>query len=127
VFATCNNVNMPPEWIRAERWDCAPFFVDLPQEEEQEAILKYYQKAFEVKGRPSNMDGWSGAEIKSACRIAAMMGRPVNEVEQFVIPVSKTMGSQIERLRKWAEGKTIPASTKVPMRAVKSQKRSIAL
>ena len=127
VFATCNNVNMPPEWIRAERWDCAPFFVDLPQAEEQESILKYYQKVFEVKGRPSNMEGWSGAEIKSVCRIAAMMGRPVNEVERFVIPVSKTMGKQIDQLRKWAEGKTIPASTMVPMRSVKNQKRSIAL
>ena len=127
VFATCNNVNMPPEWIRAERWDWAPFFVDLPQAEEQESILKYYQKVFEVKGRPSNMEGWSGAEIKSVCRIAAMMGRPVNEVERFVIPVSKTMGKQIDQLRKWAEGKTIPASTMVPMRPVKNQKRSIAL
>ena len=128
VFATCNNVNMPPEWIRAERWDCAPFFVDLPQEEEQGAILKYYQKVFEVKGKPSSMEGWSGAEIKSVCRIAAMMGRPVNEVEQFVIPVSKTMGKQIDNLRNWAEGKTIPASTKVPLRPVKnSNNRSIAL
>jgi AAA+ superfamily predicted ATPase len=127
VFATCNNVNMPPEWIRAERWDCAPFFVDLPQVEEQEAILAYYQKVFGVKGKPTSMEGWSGAEIKSACRIAAMMGRPVNEVERFVIPVSKTMGKQIDTLRNWAEGKTIPASTKVPEKAVKSQKRSIAL
>jgi SpoVK/Ycf46/Vps4 family AAA+-type ATPase len=127
VFATCNSINIPPEWIRAERWDCAPFYVGLPQEEEREAILKYYQKVFDVKGKPSGMEGWSGAEIKSVCRIAAMMGRPINEVEQFVIPVSKTMGDQIGRLEKWAEGKTIPASTKVPIRQVKGQKRSIAL
>lgn len=114
VVATCNSLNIPPEWIRAERWDCAPFFVDLPDKPTQDQILKYYQKQFSVTGRPKNMDGWSGAEIKSACRIAAMWGRSVGEIEQFVVPVSKTMATEIDALRKWAIGKTIPASVTVP-------------
>lgn len=112
VVATCNNIsNMPPEWVRAERWDCAPFFIDLPQTEEQEDILKYYQSVYKVKGSPKSMDGWSGAEIKSACRIAKMMGQNVSDVDSFIVPVSKTMKNEIEGLRKWADGKTIPAST----------------
>lgn len=112
VVATCNNISsMPPEWVRAERWDCAPFFIDLPCPEEQDMILAYYQKQYNVKGVPRNMDGWSGAEIKSACRIAHMMGKSVEDVERFIIPVSKTMEEDISLLRKWSENKTIPAST----------------
>jgi len=115
VIATCNNVKqLPPEWVRAERWDCAPFFIDIPNDEEREMILEHYQSKYSVKGQPKNMEGWSGAEIKSSCRIASMMGKKVNEVERFVIPVAKTMQEQIEGLRGWAENKTIPATTQVP-------------
>jgi len=115
VIATCNNISqLPPEWVRAERWDCAPFFIDIPNADEQEMILKHYQAKYDVSGEPKDMTGWSGAEIKSACRIAAMMGKKVNEVEDFVVPVAKTMKQEIEGLRKWAENKTIPATLKIP-------------
>lgn len=111
VIATCNNISsLPPEWIRAERWDCAPFFIDLPSEEEQDAILDHYKKVYNVKGNPKTMEGWSGAEIKACCRIASMMGKSLNEVEKFIIPISKTMAQEIDQLRKWSAGKTIPAS-----------------
>ena len=127
VFATCNNIRrMPPEWVRAERWDCAPFFVDLPNEQEQEAILAYYQDFYKVKGRPSNMKGWSGAEIKSACRIAVMMGKSIEQVERYIIPVSMTMADEIADLRKWADvdgpkRKVIPASTPIPKNGEKKR------
>ena len=111
VIATCNNIaSLPPEWIRAERWDCAPFFIDLPSEEEQEAILDHYKKFYTVKGDPKTMEGWSGAEVKACCRIASMMGKSLNEVEKFIVPISKTMATEIDQLRKWSAGKTIPAS-----------------
>ena len=110
IVATCNDISsLPPEWVRAERWDCT-FFIDLPSVEEQAMILDFYRKQFNVTGSPTNMSGWSGAEIKSVCRIAAMMGNPIEEVEQFIVPISKTMGQEIDRLRKWADGRTIPAS-----------------
>ena len=110
IVATCNDISkMPPEWIRAERWD-GLFFVDLPSPEEQAMILEFYRLQFNVTGTPSTMSGWSGAEIKSVCRIAAMMKKPIEEVQRFIVPVSKTMGAEIDRLRKWAVGKTIPAS-----------------
>ncbi len=123
VVATCNNIaQLPPEWVRAERWDCAPFFIDLPNKNEQEEILKHYKEVFDVKGRPSNMKGWSGAETKSACRIAAMMERKIHEVENFIVPVSSTMKNEIDGLRKWAIGKTIPASTVVKENGVGKRK-----
>ena len=134
VIATCNDIqSLPPEWVRAERWDTSPFFIDLPNDEEKEAILTYYQGVYSVEGRPTNMDGWSGAEIKAVCRIAAMMERDVPEAERFVIPVAETMAEDIKSLRSWAltpDGKRkrcIPAST--PVNGVKKKRgeRAIAL
>lgn len=127
VIATCNDISaLPPEWVRAERWDCAPFFVDLPNREEQEAILLHYKKVYEVKGDPVSLKGWSGAEIKASCRIAKMLDKPLDKVEKFVIPVSKTMGEQIDQLRKWSENRCIPASTSINNGA-KIKKRAIEI
>lgn len=114
VVATCNNISqLPPEWVRAERWDTAPFFIDLPNEEEREEIYSYYLEQYKVKSgklSAADMDGWSGAEIKAICRIAAMMGKTCDEVKSFVVPVSKTMEAEITNLREWSKGKTLPAS-----------------
>ena len=76
-------------------------------------IADYYMKHYGTKGKVSSvdMDGWSGAEIKSLCRIAKMTGQEINDVSQFIVPVSTTMEEEIQGLRTWATGKTIPAST----------------
>lgn len=112
VIATCNDISsLPPEWIRAERWDTAPFFIDLPNKEESKSILEHYKMIYSVTGNVPDMNGWSGAEIKSVCRIAAMMNKEIGDVTKFIVPVSKTMADSIDKLKKWAEGKTIPAST----------------
>lgn len=116
VIATCNNINsLPPEWVRAERWDCAPFFIDLPEAEERADIFDFYLKRYEAKAGKlshSDMEGWSGAEIKTVCRLAKLHKTTCDKVSKYVIPVSKTMGEQIDGLRAWAKDKTIPASTK---------------
>lgn len=111
VVATCNNISaMPPEFLRAERWD-AIFFVDLPTERERRTILDLYKNQYHVEGEPShNLEGWSGAEIKSLCRIAAMMKCSLAESERYVIPLSQSMADKIEGLREWARTRTIPAT-----------------
>jgi len=74
------------------------------------------------------MAGWSGAEIKTLCRQAKMLGCKIDQAERFVIPVSKTMGEKIENLRKWSEGRTIPASISVmATKPVKNGKRNVEL
>lgn len=133
-IATCNDIRaIPPEYLRAERWDTAPFFVDLPNEQERKAIFEYYLDLYgsenggaQKKGKgkkkladipkpviPKELDGWSGAEIRAVCRIADMMGVPVRKAMDFVVPVSETMKEEIEALRKWKDGRTIPATTEV--------------
>lgn len=113
IIATCNNIwGLPPEYIRAERWDMAPFFVDLPTWEEREMILKHYQDVYKVKGKLSKeeTEGWSGAELKSVCRLADIMGSTIDKTKDLIIPVSETMKEQIESLRSMCAGRTIRAS-----------------
>ena len=113
VIATCNDVSgLPPEYIRAERWDTAPFMIDLPTVEEREVILDHYKDYYKVDGKISaaDMEGWSGAEIKSMCRLASIENNSIDMTSQFVIPVAETMKDDIDRLRKWSVGKTINAS-----------------
>jgi len=112
-IATCNDISkIPPEYLRAERWDTAPFFVDLPNTEERDTILSHYMKQYQVKGKIKSEDteGWSGAEIKALCRIANMMKVNTDDVVDFIVPISKTAEQQISALRNWAKGNTIPAT-----------------
>lgn len=125
VVATCNDISsLPPEWLRAERWD-GIFFIDLPNEYERDAIYRHYTTEYNVDDRGfdgSKMEGWSGAEIKTCCRLAKMMNTTCSKSSEFVIPISKTMRNEIESLRKWADGKTIPASKKIkPIKRVKRE------
>lgn len=117
VIATCNNIQgLPPEWVRAERWDCAPFYIGLPKKKERRAIFEHYLKEYELNdGNPYfetfDTNGWSGAELQSVCRLASMTGNLVTEVaEKYIVPVSITMEDDIKGLETWAKGKTINAS-----------------
>jgi len=113
AFATSNNItSLPPEWLRAGRWDTAPICIDLPDEEEKKAILKHYMEEMNVTGKLSNTDGWSGAELKEVCELSRKTGRKLNEVEKWIVPISKTMKEDIDAFRIWADGRTIPATLK---------------
>jgi hypothetical protein len=49
-------------------------------------------------------------KVSAICRLAAMMGVEISEAAKFITPIVK-FDDRIERLRSWAEGKTIPASS----------------
>ncbi len=130
VIATCNNIeSLPPEFIRVERYDCAPIFVDLPTRIEQNAILAHYQKLYGIEASPSEMIGWSGAEIKGWCKLAAKKisrNKPANDADEFIVPVSRTMNKEIDYLRQWKEGKTVPASKRIKVEEKKETNRTIS-
>ena len=68
---------------------------------------------YKVAARPKDMKGWSGAEIKTWCKLARKkmdVGKKPNDADELIVPVSRTMATEIEHLRTWKEGKTIPAS-----------------
>ena len=118
VIGTCNNMEaLPPEYTRAGRWN-AVFFVDLPSTEERSSLLDLYAKKFSVDIKGVNpattLDGWTGAEIESACDIADMRGTTLEESLRFVVPISRTMKEKIDGLRDWAKGRCVPASSETP-------------
>jgi hypothetical protein len=112
VVCTANDVSkLPPEFSRAERFD-GVFFVDLPSTEERRTIWRLYIEAFELDpNQPKLVDAdWTGAEIKSCCRLAALLDVPLLEAAKNVVPVARTSAESVERLRTWASGRCLSAN-----------------
>lgn len=114
VIATCNDVeSIDPEYLRAERWD-ALFFTDLPTYSEREQILTHYKGVYKQKKDTTvgaiDLEGWTGAEIKSLCRIAHLMGSPLIDAKQYVVPISQTRKEDIDRLREVWKPRCVAAS-----------------
>jgi hypothetical protein len=110
VICTCNDISrLPPEFSRAERFD-GVFFVDLPDENQREAIwqLALQQFAITSQTRPVNPN-WTGAEIRSCCRLAAMLNVSLAEAARQIVPVTSLAQDNIEKLRQWASGRCIDA------------------
>jgi len=126
-LGTCNDISsIPPEYLRAGRWDTAPFYVDLPAEDERKIILNYYRGKHNLNGKKKqnelaakDTEGWSGAELEAVCNIAEMMNSTLAEAKNFVIPMSVIMKEAIIELEKW-RSRTIPASTPVKGMKVKT-------
>jgi hypothetical protein len=111
-IATANDISrLPPEFTRAERMD-ATFFLDLPFGKDKDLIWQMYRSQYgiaEEQGRPDDTD-WTGAEIKSCCRLAALLDVPLTQAAHHVVPVAITAAEQVERLRTWASGRCLNAS-----------------
>ena len=111
VICTCNDISkLPPEFSRAERFD-GIFFLDLPGREQKAAIWDIYLKMFELdpdQARPKD-DLWTGAEVRSCCRLAALLDLPLTAAAQNVVPVAVTAAESVERLRQWASGRCLDA------------------
>lgn len=113
-IGTCNDASqLPAPFARAERFD-GVFFVDLPASDQRAAIWDIYLDHFGLDKSQDKPDdsNWTGAEIKSCCRLAALLEIPLVESAQNVVPVSVTSAEQIEHLRNWAEGRCLSADNK---------------
>jgi hypothetical protein len=108
---TSNDISrLPPEFARAERFD-GVFMVDLPGAKEREIIWRMYIEKFSLSADqkyPNDTD-WTGAEIRSCCRLAALLDVPLIEAAKNVVPVAITAGESVERLRNWAAGRCLSA------------------
>jgi len=130
IAATFNSFRgVPPEYLRAGRWDCAPFFVDLPNDKVKRKILDYYIKKFSLP-KPKTipkMEDWTGAEIEALCHNADMRNVSLTKASKFILPMALTMEEEITELRVWAKGRTIPADipTSATKHKVKSRKLEI--
>ncbi len=125
LVATANDVQaLPPELLRKGRFD-EIFFIDLPGPGAREQIFKTHlerrgQKleAFDLGGLVSATDGYSGAEIEQAVVSALHQAFATKEnLSQGMVekalrespPLSVTMRERIDELRRWADGRCVPA------------------
>jgi hypothetical protein len=111
-IGTCNDISkLPPEFSRAERFD-AVYFIDLPSSAEKDLIWQQYRQQFSIPAeqiRPDDTD-WTGAEIKSCCRLAALLDVPLTQASYHVVPVARTAAESVDKLRNWASGRCLSAS-----------------
>ena len=110
-IGTCNDISkLPPEFARAERFD-GIFFLDLPATSEKARIWEIYLKSYQIpKQDLPRTEEWTGAEIKSCCRLAALLDVSLVEAAKQVVPVAVTAAESVERLRSLASGRCLSAS-----------------
>jgi hypothetical protein len=130
VVATANDISrLPPEFSRAERFD-GVFFLDLPGREQRHAIWRLYLAKYDLdtaQKLPPD-DDWTGAEIKSCCRLAALLDVPLIAAAQNIVPVAKTSAEAVDKLRNWASGRCLSADTPgiYQRQAVSSPRRRVS-
>ncbi len=112
-IGTCNDISkLPPEFARAERVD-GVFFIDLPSNRQRSEIWSILLQHFSLDREQVLPDdsGWSGAEIRSCCRLAALLDVPLIEAAKNIVPISVTAAESVEKLRQWASGRCLSADT----------------
>jgi hypothetical protein len=111
LIATCNDISrLPPELTRAERLD-GIMFLDLPGREQKDLIWAQYLRLFDLdvdQDRPADED-WTGAEVRSCCRLSALLDIPLTHAALNVVPVAVTANETINNLRSWASGRCLDA------------------
>jgi SpoVK/Ycf46/Vps4 family AAA+-type ATPase len=113
VVCTSNDVSkLPPEFARSERFD-GIFFLDLPGRAQKDAIWQQYISQFGLDDEQRRPDdpNWTGAEIRSCCRLAGLLDVPLVQASQNVVPVAVTAAESVDRLRTWASGRCLDADT----------------
>lgn len=126
VVATANDVTqLPPEFLRKGRFD-ELFFVDMPNQQEREAIWGIQIAKYGRKPKGYNLGvlsigsaEWTGTEIEQAfiegLYEAFHKGKEPDIVGLGTIlakqvPLSRLMGEQIAALRNWSKGRARPAT-----------------
>lgn len=125
LVATANDIEaLPPEMLRKGRFD-EIFFVDLPAEATRSEIFSIHLRkrgrdpvAFDLNRLAAEAAGFTGAEIEQA--IVSAMHTAFAENAQIDTericqairespPLSVTQAERIDALRRWADGRCVPA------------------
>jgi hypothetical protein len=111
VGTSNDNSKLPPKFARAERFD-GVFFLDLSTAAEKDVIWAMYRNLFGIPDSQHRPDdtSWTGAEVRSCCRLAALLDVTLTQAAHHVVPVAVTAAEQVERLRAWASGRCLNAS-----------------
>jgi len=125
MVATANNISaLPPELMRKGRFD-EVFFVDLPTAESRRKVLEIHLRRRKRNPADFALDeltvltaGFSGAELEQLI-VSAMYRAFAEGVElsdshirdeaKSTRPLSVLMHERVVELRRWAEGRCVPA------------------
>jgi len=123
VIATANTVSaLPPEFLRAGRWD-ALFFVDLPTRSERAEILTIMNAKYSAKiplAYAEMLDGFSGSEIEQVVKDSLFDG--IDEAVKSLVPLSRTMHEEVSALRNWARSRARLANAPEPSEPTTTRK-----
>lgn len=112
VMATANDISkLPPEFIRAGRFD-ATFFVSLPSTLERVEIIKIMNRKYGSEipvNYAQKLTAWTGAEIEQLAKDSLYDG--LEDAYQAIVPLSKTMKTEIDSLQAWAKTRARMANT----------------
>jgi len=112
VMATANNISsLPPEFLRAGRFD-AVFFVDLPTLPERQEIILIMNRKYGSDIPMSfaeKLDGFTGAEIEQLAKDSLFEG--IDKAFELIVPLSRIMREEITSLREWARTRARLANT----------------
>ena len=112
VMATANNISqLPPEFLRAGRFD-ATFFVDMPSKPERQEIIRIMNNRYGADiplEFADNLSGWTGAEIEQLAKDSLFDG--LDKAYAAIVPLSRTMREEINALREWARTRARFANT----------------
>ena len=115
---TCNSLtNLPPELRR--RFTYGIWFCDFPSLAEREVIWGYYRnKCGLVKRQMQQVEdtGWTPAEIRTCCELAADLQITTAQAAGRIIPVYHSDRKNMDELRRAADGKFISAAYPGPYR-----------
>jgi MoxR-like ATPase len=121
VVATANDVTqLPPELLRRGRFDDI-FFVDLPNQEEREAIwtiqIARHRRdpaKYSIPALSKGTEGYTGAEIEQIV-VDGLYDGFANNIEPTTVsmarittesvPLSRLMAESVKALRQWAQGR----------------------
>lgn len=129
LVATANDVTLlPPELFRKGRFS-EVFFVDLPNEEEREEVIKMYVseclhiilREEQIKELIEISKGFSYSEIeyaiKESAQILFLYGSEqisfdtIKNKFKLIVPIEKSRAEEVEKVRQWGKERAVPAFT----------------
>lgn len=107
IVATTNDLNLPPAFLRAERWD-AIFFVDFPNSDERKEIIKIQNKKWGASLPDDEetielLEGWTGAEISQLAKDSLF--EPWEDAMYGISLIKDLKPQEIKEIQKF--GKTV--------------------
>ncbi len=125
VVATANDISqLPPELLRKGRFD-ELFFVDLPDEDDREAIWQIHlqkrgrdPRQFDIQAFVKLTEGFTGSEVEQAVIDSLydsfeaghdLDTQTILLAIRRTVPLSVTMAEQINPMRQWARNRARPA------------------